>query len=269
MERFISIIVSTYNRPDALRLVLLALAEQSDREFEVIVADDGSTTETRFMLESLRAQLPYVLYHIWQVDDGFRAAAIRNKAAAVAQGKYLIFLDGDCVPRVSFVAKHRALAEKQHLVAGNRVLLGEKFTKQVLARDELLHHWNYLDWLLARLSGKSNRILPFVPLCLPRKFRKHRWQGVKTCNLGIFKQDFLAANGFDESYCGWGYEDSDLAIRLLRLGLRRKDGHGAIPVVHLWHKENDRAREPFNYQRLQSVNQSSRVKTGHGVDQYL
>lgn len=268
MEYPTSIIVSTYNRPDALRMVLLALAEQSDRNFEVIVADDGSTTETRLMIESLRSQLHYPLYHIWQADDGFRAAAARNKAVMVSQGKYLIFLDGDCVPLNSFVKQHLHLAETKYFVTGNRVLLKESFTQNVLVTDEPIYNWNSLDWLLARCCGRCNRFLPFVKLSLPRKLRQ-KWEGVKTCNLGMFKQDFLTVNGFDERYCGWGYEDSDLVIRLLKSGIKRKDGHGIIPVVHLWHPENDRARERINYQQLQEIERSSRVKALMGIDQYL
>lgn len=268
MECVASIIVSTYNRPNALRLVLLALEAQNCRDFEVIIADDGSTTETRLMIEDLRPQLTYPLYHIWQADDGFRAAAARNKAVIVAQGKYLIFLDGDCVPLNFFVKRHLDLAESQCFVAGNRVLLTEGFTKKILATNEPVYNWNGLDWLLACCYGRCNRFLPFIKLPLPRKWRQ-KWEGVKTCNLAMFKQDFLAVNGFDEGYCGWGYEDSDLVIRLLKSGIKRKDGHRKIPVVHLWHAENDRTREKVNYQQLQEIERSSRIKALMGIDQYL
>lgn len=267
MDCATSIIVSTYNRPDALRMVLLALAEQDNREFEVIVADDGSTTDTRLMIEELRPQLNYPLHHIWQADDGFRAAAARNKAVVVSQGKYLIFLDGDCVPLNFFVKHHLHLAETQYFVTGNRVLLKKSFTQDILTTSEPVYNWSSLDWLLARCCGRCNRFLPFVRLPLPRKWRQ-KWQGVKTCNLGMFKEDFLAVNGFDERYCGWGYEDSDLVIRLLKSEIKRKDGHGAIPVMHLWHPENDRAREKINYQQLQEIEHSSRIKSLMGIDQY-
>jgi len=267
MECTTSIIVSTYNRPDALRLVLLALEEQNNRDFEVIIADDGSTTDTRLMIESLRPRLDYPLYHIWQADDGFRAAAARNKAVVVSQGKYLIFLDGDCLPLNSFVRNHLHLIEAQCFVVGNRVLLKEYFTQNVLAGSEPIYNWNSIDWLLARCHGRCNRFLPFIKFPLPRKLRQ-KWEGVKTCNLGMFKAEFLAVNGFDERYCGWGYEDSDLVIRLLKYGIKRKDGHGAIPVVHLWHAENNRTRERINYQQLQDMQRSSRVKAEQGIDQY-
>lgn len=267
MDCTTSIIVSTYNRPDALHLVLLALQEQNRNDFEVIIADDGSTTDTRLMLEAVRSQLDYPLHHIWQADDGFRAAAARNKAVVVSQGKYLIFLDGDCVPLNSFVENHLHLAEPQSFVVGNRVLLKESFTQCVLVTKEAIYNWHSLDWLLARCCGRCNRFFPFIRLPFLRKWRQ-KWEGVKTCNLGVFKDDFLAVNGFDERYCGWGYEDSDLVIRLLKSGIKRKDGHGAIPVIHLWHPENDQTRERINYQQLREIQQSSRIRAVCGIDQY-
>ena len=125
----ISVVVTTYNRPDALRAVLAGLAAQTDHGFEVLVADDGSRDDTRQLVERTAAAFPVPVAHVWQEDEGFRAGAARNRAAAVARGEYLVFLDGDCVPRPDFVAQHRTLAERGWMVAGNRILLSEAFTK--------------------------------------------------------------------------------------------------------------------------------------------
>ncbi len=119
----ISVIVTTYNRPDALRAVLDGLAAQTDRDFEILVADDGSRDDTRELVEAVRSGVPVPIRHVWQEDRGFRAGAARNRATAQARGDYVIFLDGDCVPRPSFIARHRALAEAGWMVAGNRILL--------------------------------------------------------------------------------------------------------------------------------------------------
>lgn len=124
----ISIIVTTYNRPAALRVVLLALNQQTDLNFEVVVADDGSKEDTRRMITELRPSLNYRLVHAWQEDKGFRAARARNLAVTQSKGEYLVFLDGDSVPRGTFVAHHRALAEQGWMVAGNRILLSPEFT---------------------------------------------------------------------------------------------------------------------------------------------
>src|SRR5262245_12021360 len=107
----IAVIVTTYNRPDALWAVLEGFAAQSDRDFELIVADDGSTDHTRLLVEQHAQHMPFPLIHLWQEDRGFRAAAIRNRAAAHTRADYLVFTDGDCIPPRSFVRRHRLLAE--------------------------------------------------------------------------------------------------------------------------------------------------------------
>ena len=116
-----SIIVSTYNRPDALELVLLRLDEQTIDAFEVVVADDGSTAETAEVIERLKGRVRYVLKHVWQEDSGFRAARARNVAVLQSKGDYLLFLDGDCLPLPDFVETHRWLSERGWWVRGNRV----------------------------------------------------------------------------------------------------------------------------------------------------
>lgn len=262
----ISIIISTYNHPDALELALLALAEQrfsnyskSKVEFEVIVADDGSTADTVALLAKLQPSLPYQLQHVWHEDAGFRLALIRNKAVAKARGDYLIFMDGDCIPRSSFVCNHTKLAEPSWFVAGNRILLSKDFATKVLAVKLLVHRWSNFDWLKAALLRKEcNRFLPMLtiplsfnrPLSYLRKMRTKKWRDARGCNLAMWKQDFLAVKGFDDSYEGWGYEDSDIIIRLLLHGVRRKDGNCAVPVIHLWHAEATRERENLNYTKL-------------------
>lgn len=271
MKPTISIIVTTYNYPIALELILLALAEQEQTiSYEVIIADDGSNKETALMLEKLSPKLPYQLLHVWQSDDGFRAAVIRNKAVAKARGEYLIFLDGDCVPRSSFVKTHWRLAEKGWLVGGNRILLTKKFTAEVLQQKILLHHWTLIDWLIASFQKKCNRFLPALtlPLVWLRKINAKKWRGVKSCNLAIWRKDFLAVNGFDESYIGWGYEDSDLVIRLIRNNIFHKSGKFAAPVIHLWHQEVSRGQEKENYIKLMNIQQADQIFAVKGVDQY-
>jgi len=249
----ISIIITTYDRPDALIAVLNALTAQTDKKFEIIIADDGSTMNTLEAVYSL--QWPFSLRHVWQPDDGFRAASIRNKAVTQARGDYLIFLDGDCVPLPSFVATHRMLAEKKWLVVGNRILLSELFTKCALTQQFPLHLQDYQFWREAKKAGKCNRTLPFLhlPLGPLRKLRRKKWRGAMTCNLAVWRCDFDAVNGFDINFSGWGYEDSDLVVRMLARGVRVKSGRFAAPVLHLWHKENDRQKSDDNWARLQAT----------------
>jgi len=265
-----SLIVTTYNRPDALAAVLAGVLAQEDRGFEVLVADDGSGDDTRSVVERAAAGAPVRIGHVWQEDRGFRAGAARNRAAAQADGEYLMFLDGDCVPRPDFIARHRRLAERNWMVAGNRILLSESFTREVLDGPLPIHRWTLAQWRAANGRGAINRTLPLLDLPLGplRKLGSRSWRRVRTCNLGLWAADFRAVNGFDEDYGGWGFEDSDLAVRLLNLGVRRKYGAFATGVLHLWHHENDRASEGENWQRLQRRIAGGEKRARVGLDQY-
>lgn len=268
----IAVILTTYNRPDALAAVLEGYAAQTDPRFQVIVADDGSTLETQQLVETYRARSPFPLTHVWHEDRGFRAAAIRNRALAATDAPYVIFSDGDCIPLPSFVARHRALAERGWFVAGNRVLLSETLTTIVLRETLPVHTWSFGPWLQAWRRGEINRIAPLVPLPTTGAWRKgapRRWQGVKTCNLGAWRDDLLRVNGLDASYTGWGLEDSDLVVRLIRSGVRRKSARFAAPVLHLWHPQNQRDALHANQGRLEEVLRTNRVVATMGVSRYL
>ena len=264
----IAAIITTYNRPDALSAVLDGYLAQSDANFELFVADDGSAVETRNLIEKYRDIAPFPVRHVWQEDRGFRAGRIRNLAIAATDAPYVIFTDGDCIPSRNFVANHRTLLEPGCFLAGNRMLLSEAFTRQILEEKIPVHEWGVPEWIGARLSGKVNRVLPLLnlPDCC-RKTSPEKWEGVKTCNLSAWRKDLLEINGFDESYTGWGLEDSDLVIRLIRSGVRHKSARFSCPVFHLWHAENDRSRLEENRRRLEMIIQSTHVRASLGLDQ--
>lgn len=269
--KLISIIVTTYNWPDALQRVLLSIACQTyPPNYEVIVADDGSRLETKQMINEFVEASAMPIKHVWQADEGFRAARVRNLAIQAAKGDYLIFIDGDCIVRPTFVYKHSLLAQSGYFVAGNRVLLNKEFTAQVLNQKIALHVWGRLDWLKAWVKGYCNRFLPFFSLPAKSKLRLQQaknWQGAKGCNLAIWKQDLLRVNGWEESFQGWGYEDSDLVIRLLKAGIKRKSGKFSVPVIHLWHLENDRSQKAMNKRRLENILSSQRIIAEQGLTQ--
>ena len=266
-----AVVVPTYNRPDALAAVLEGYLLQDDRDFEVIVADDGSTAETRAVVESFQKRAPFPIRHVWQEDQGFRVAAIRNRGAAATDAPYIIFTDGDCIPPPYFVSAHKRLAERGAFLAGNRLLLSEGFTREVLEHNVPVQGWTRWDWLKARFSGRINRWIPLISL--PdgafRRSAPRRWEGVKTCNISMWRDDFIKVNGVDESFSGWGLEDSDLVIRLERAGVRHKSARFAAPVFHLWHRENDRSKLAENQKRFDEMLKSDRVRAEQGIDRYL
>jgi glycosyltransferase involved in cell wall biosynthesis len=268
----LAVIITTYNRPDALFVSLTGYLAQKDKHFEMVVADDGSGSETAQVIADIQARAEFKITHVWQEDQGFRAAAIRNRAIAKTSADYIIFSDGDCIPLPRFVEEHRRLAEPGWFLAGYRILLNQALTQSV-QKDRLpVHGWTARQWLSAALAKQINRFLPLLPLPIAgvlRKMPAKHWEGVMTCNLSAWREDLLRINGFDESYTGWGLEDSDLVIRLLRSGVSHKSARFASPVMHLWHRMNDRGSLVENRQRLQDLLSSQRISAVHGVSQYL
>jgi glycosyltransferase involved in cell wall biosynthesis len=265
-----AVIVTTYNRPDALAIVLDGYCGQSDQDFCLIVADDGSKQETGEVVRHYARRAPFLLTHTWQEDKGFRAAAIRNRALASTHADYIIFTDGDCVPSRHFVRTHKQLAEPGYFLGANRVLLSATLTDRIVHERLPIHAWRGFDWARSWSRWDVNRLLPLLKL--PdgpfRKWAPDRWKGVKTCNLSAWRSDLVRVNGLDESYEGWGLEDSDLVIRLLHVGVKHKDARFAAPVFHLWHSEQDRLMLPANQQRLDALLRSTTVRASLGLDQY-
>ncbi|MCF8476730.1 MAG: glycosyltransferase family 2 protein [Pseudolabrys sp.] len=267
MADLISVIVTTYNREDALAAVLRALASQTDRDFEVVVADDGSGPATAALIETRRAAVGYRVEHVWHEDRGFRAGEIRNRAILAARGRYIIFLDGDCIVRPDFIATHRRLAEPGKFVTGNRILLSHDLTAKVLADKLTPESWGWSTWIAERWRGGVNRLsalltLPLGPL---RRLRSTAWRGARSCNMAIWRRDLETVDGFDADYSGWGKEDSDIIVRLLHAGVARKDGTFATGVIHLWHAEADRSALPANERKLMQLLNGDNVRAKRGL----
>lgn len=255
----ISFVVLTYNRTDALLAVLRSLAEQcreqgtrNSAKFEVVIADDGSNPAQVKLLQQSCPPFQCPVHHVWHPDTGFTASAARNLGAHHAQGDYLVFLDGDCVPNRSFVKAHTQLAEKGYFVNGSRVLLSKRLTERVVDGETDLPSQPARFWWNARFRGDSNKLLHVLawPWSLFRVKKGFQWQGIRSCNLAVWRQDFSAVNGFDETFEGWGHEDADLVLRLHHLGIQRKNGFLATEVYHLWHRENSRDQASINQQKV-------------------
>jgi len=265
-----TVIVTTYNRPDALSAVLEGYCVQSDPDFSLVVADDGSTKDTVEVVQQFARRDGMRLTHVWQEDRGFRAAAIRNRAIVSTNADYLVFTDGDCIPSRNFVKAHKALAEPGYFLGSNRVLLEEAFSHRVLREQIPVHRWGWGEWARAWMRRDVNRLLPLLslPYGAFRKGALDRWEGIKTCNFSAWRSDLVHVNGLDESYEGWGLEDSDLVIRLIHAGVKHKNARYAAPVFHLWHREHDRRYLPDNQKRLDELLQSTTIRAAAGLDQY-
>jgi len=267
VNELISVIVSTYNREDALDVSLRALSRQSDRHFEIVVADDGSGPATAAVARKWSERMPVPIKHAWHEDRGFRLSEIRNRAFLASAGKYLIFLDGDCIAQRDFVASHRRLAEPGWFVTGTRILLSRALTGRVLQERLEPESWRIGHWMALRWRRQFNRIAPLIglPLGPIRKLAAGRWRGARGSNMAFWRADLDRVDGFDASFTGWGREDSDLFIRLIRAGVRRKDGRFATAVFHLWHPDADRSHLADNDRHLADVLRSARFQARRGL----
>ena len=253
----LSVIVSTYNRPQALNLILQALCAQEDECFEILVADDGSEQSTLDVVKAVAARFPdREIKHVWQEDKGFRLAKIRNLAVKNASGSYLIFLDGDCLPPPGFLRTHRALMEKGWAVYGQRILASHELTYDIEhGRVDALQasFWSLSSLRKQLRKNHINRIWPAlsIPIGRLRKMRPNSWDKIRGCNWAMWRKDYEAINGSDESFEGWGSEDKDVAVRLLNMGVRLKSGIFCSYVLHLWHPVANRSKDHINSAEVQ------------------
>ncbi len=259
----ISVVISTYNWPEALYLVLLSFQHQIDKNFEVIIVDDGSTIETKNTIDQFSKVAHFPITHLWQEDKGFRLSRARNMGIQSAKGDYLIFIDGDCIIRPSFIQNHRALAEKGYYVAGNRVLLSQTFSMYILKNHIDISSKSLFSFLFYRCKGYINRFHSLLLLSTQssrRYAKKTNWQKGKGCNMAFWRKDLIQVYGFEETFEGWGYEDSDIMIRLINHGTMRKSGYFSTAILHLWHHEASKSLEKENYQRLEDTLKKEETK---------
>jgi len=259
----VSLIVTTYNRPDALELVLLSALRQKRPPDEIIVADDGSESQTAEVIKKTNGQSDIPILHAWQPDEGFRAAMARNRAIAMAKSDYVVMIDGDMLLHPYFVQDHMEAAEHNVFVQGGRVLLNEYTTRETILTKRL----DFTPFSSGIGNRKNALHCKFLSHIFSKKSRSLR--GIRTCNFALFRKDILAVNGFDNHFVGWGREDSEFAVRLLNRGLERKNLKFASVAYHLYHPENTRQSLPENDRRLQQSIDEKRIRCEDGIDRFL
>jgi glycosyltransferase involved in cell wall biosynthesis len=258
----LSLIIATYNQRDALEKVLAGVLLQKVRPDEILIADDGSTDSTRDLIDHWRRDAGVPVHHLWHPDDGFLKTTILNRAVAAATGEYLVFLDGDCVPHPLFIADHRALAERGFWVQGRRCFVREPFVAAFEPGKTAIWQW--------ALRGRVSRPHKCFRLPFPLIFRNQKQRGILGCNMAYWRDDIVTVNGFDETYVGRGMgADSDLGSRLYNLGRQRKFVYGRALVYHLNHPIFPRPHYAANKARLLKVIRSGKIRSEHGLDQYL
>jgi glycosyltransferase involved in cell wall biosynthesis len=260
-----TLLVSTYNWPEALDLVLRSALAQRTLPSQVVVADDGSREDTAACVREFAprfAERGVPVVHAWQPDEGFRLAAVRNLALARASGDYVLMIDGDCVLHPDFVASHVAFARPGTFVQGSRVLVSQARSARALAARNprfglldagLKNRQNALSW---RLLSRFVRA-PQDPL-----------RGTRGCNMAYWRADAVRVNGFNERFVGWGREDSEFTARMIAAGLRRRRLKFGGIVFHLWHDERPRGAVDENHRLYEDIVRRGAARCEAGLDQY-
>jgi len=258
-----SLIITTYNRPDALELVIRSALQQSRAPDEIIIADDGSDTDTKSVVEELSGNASSPIIYSWQEDKGFRAASSRNKAIALAKSQYIVLIDGDMILHRNFIQDHMQSAEKNHFIQGSRVLLKEHKSRQTLARKKVTIGF-FDKGLKNRINTVRNRALSTIFSSTSNTFK-----GIKTCNMSFFRDDCVRVNGFNEDFIGWGREDSEYVARLYNNDIHRISLKFSAIAFHLWHRENPRDFLSANDKLLDRTITGGLKSCKNGIDKYL
>ncbi|MEN9724005.1 MAG: hypothetical protein RJB38_1991 [Pseudomonadota bacterium] len=263
-----SLLVSTYEMPRHLELVLEGLVRQSTRDFELLICDDGSGSETAAIVNRFKATAPFAVTHLWQENQGFRKCRILNEGLRRSSGKTLIFLDGDCVPHRHFVRDHLEQQAPGHYLAGRRVELGPKISATLTPEKIRQGYFDFpmpsLIW--SALTGETEfiqRALRIGHASLRSRLGMNRIVDLKGCNYSVSREHLEAINGFDEAYEGYGREDTDVEIRLQNRGLQIKSLKGLAIQFHVWHPR--REFTPKNDDRLEELRKSGRIRCERGL----
>jgi glycosyltransferase involved in cell wall biosynthesis len=259
----LALVVNTFNQPDYLLRLLNALSRQTQLPHEVVLADDGSDDQTRAAFEGWAAKQSFPCARVWQEHTGFRRARILNLAIARATSAYLVFQDGDTIPHPGFVADHLRLAQPGTFVQGHRALIEQAGASFFGLGDFAADRRRAL--LSRQLSGLKHAYRWPWPA---RRYRSDL-RGIRGCNLGIWRDDLIKVNGYNEAFTGWGREDSELAVRLMNTGARRLDVRGWAICYHLWHAPASRASLPANDQLLQTALTQKATRCGTGLSAHL
>lgn len=267
MNADVSLIITTYNRPDALALVLQSAFRQTVLPQQIIVADDGSRQETADLVARFAAESPVPLIHSWRSDDGFRAAEARNRALAYAVCSYIVLIDGDMVLHPEFIRDHLALARPGFWVQGSRVLLTRQATEQLLSAPLPPH---YAPSPFARGIVKKHAALRCPLLCrLAGQWHNESSKSVKSCNMGFYRADAEKVNGFNNDFVGWGREDSEFVARLYHNGIRRRNLKFGGLAYHLWHHEAERSSLKRNDELLHATLSQKLKRCRNGLDAFV
>lgn len=258
-----ALLISTYNWPEALELILLSLLKQSKMPDEVLIADDGSTEKTAHLIAEFQKKTMVPLRHFWQEDNGFRKSKILNKAIAESSADYIIQIDGDCIMHPDFIKDHFILKAENNYLYGSRVNIQEEKLDSLFKQKQISFSF------FASGIKKRTRNIRLLPLAKMYKSQSEVSRKFRGCNVSYWKKDFIAINGYDESFEGWGREDSEMIIRMANTGVMGKRIRYAGIVYHIFHKTASQNRLEVNDKLQKKTVLEKKIWCENGVNKYL
>ncbi len=262
MKKFkITLIISTYNFETALELCLKSVLRQTVSPDEIVIADDGSRSETAAVVDAFRRQTTIPVIHVWQEDAGFRLAKIRNKAIAASTGDYIIQIDGDVILSRHLIRDHIFCSQRGYFISGSRTMVSQAKTEELFESGRVdISVWS--SGVGHRLNGVRWSLL--TPLMSGSKRDK-----ILGCNMSFWRDDIVRVNGYNEDIVGWGGEDYELSYRFKNYGLSKRTMKFLGIVHHLYHRENARDNAKMNQLIEERSKNSDAVRCVNGVDKYL
>jgi len=252
MSQQISLIISFYNKIEILKLVFAALEIQTYRDFEVIIADDGSKPEVVEEIRRIKSNYFFPIKHVWHEDNGWQKDIILNRAIVVSEGEYLIFIDGDCIPEKHFIQEHVENRAENQIVSGRRIMLTDKISKKLTVQKVQNGYLNlpialplFFETVFGGNRTFMENMIRIRNKTLRRLFLKDRRRFLLGCNFSVWKSDMMKVNGFDERFIfpGTG-EDVDLEERLSRIGVYPVSKKHLVTIYHYDHVHYDCSYEP-------------------------
>jgi glycosyltransferase involved in cell wall biosynthesis len=259
----LSVIIALYKNLPFLDLVLSGLQRQTYENFEVIVAEDDDAAATKAYIAKKSGEVSFVLKHVCQEDKGFRKNRILNAAVLAAEGAFLVFLDGDCIPHRRCLQEYALVAKEGAAFFGRRVMMSERLTRKLVASGQ-----RKLLSFFSQVRHGSRRKEDGIYLPFFRKSSKDN--GIMGCNWGILKRHVVEINGYDEDYVTAGVgEDVDIEWRLVAEGIKlRSMKHRAI-VYHLHHAAHYSPDAPVGYALLKEKKAAGRIYCANGLDKHF
>ncbi len=264
-----SVIITTYNQPEQLEKVLWGYGAQMGADFELIVADDGSDLSTTEVIDRVSQAAGLDVQHIWHEHRGFRKTEILNRAIVAARAPYLIFSDGDCIPRDDFVATHERLAEPGFFLSGGYLKLPRDVSARITVADVRSGDATRPEWLRDRGWHPGKRALrllrakPVASLLDVITPTRRTWNGH---NSSAWKDAVVAANGFDLDM-GYGGLDRALGERLMNAGVRGRQVRHRTPCLHLYHERPyvDREKWKRNHEIRHRIRRNRETRAVQGI----